>query len=296
MTKVAVTKKGEMSIQQTVKTALDAIDAQDILEPYQTFLLKPNYVYDKAKPIEGNLTSSETIEGVIQYLLDLQIAPEKIIVGEGSFLGTTEPAFDVIGIRPVVAKYGVHLVNLNRDVKVKVTVPKPLSLQVVNVAKTALDVDALISIPSLKTHSMAITTLCCKNLMGCILPKNIMHNALHKKIADLTHVLMPKLGIIDGIIGSDGHEASGNPIQMDLIIASQDSVAADRIGSAIIGYGPDEARYLKFLAGKGLGEIDLDKINIIGAPIETVTRTFVRGVEGAKVPASRGDFVRVENV
>jgi len=285
MVKVAVIKKRNMAIQQTVKFALDVIDAPHVLKPYQTFLLKPNYVHSRARPLEGNMTSIETVEGVIQYLLALGIAPEDMIVGEGGFPGTTERPFDLVGLRPVVKKYGVRLLNLNRDSKVKVPILNPLSLKVVNVAKSALDVDAIISIPSLKTHSLAITTLCCKNLMGCILPKNFIHNYIHKKIADLTHVLKPKLGIIDGIIGSDGNELSGTAIKMDLIVASKDIVAADLIGSEIMGYGPDEVRYLKFLAAKGLGKIDPDKIDLIGEPVDTISQKFMREIEAPALVA-----------
>ncbi|MFX0090975.1 MAG: DUF362 domain-containing protein [Candidatus Hodarchaeota archaeon] len=273
MSKVAVIKKEGMSIQDTVKKTLDAIDAQSFLKKHQSFLLKPNYIIAES-PLKGNITSPETIEGVLQYLIDLGFSAKNIIIGEGGYPGITEKAFDIAGIRPIVKKYDIRLINLNKDEKVKVHCKNPLSLREVTIAKTALDVDAIISIPSLKVHGWSKTTLCCKNLMGCILPKNIMHSDLHKKIADLTHVLQPKLGIIDGIIGSDGYEEGGNPIEMNLIVASQDVVAADRVGSLIMGFEPEDAEYLIYAAQKGLGEIDLSKIAIIGESIAKVYKKF----------------------
>jgi len=115
-----------------------------------------------------------------------------------------------------------------------------------------MDASCIISVPSLKTHNLARTTLSMKNMMGTIMPKSIMHSSIHKKITDLVSVLRPKMKfqIIDAIIGSDGWELGGKPIQMDLIIAGEDPVAVDRVGSAIMGYGVDKVKYLKY------GELD----------------------------------------
>ena len=123
---------------------------------------------------------------------------------------------------------------------------------------------------------MAKTTLSMKNMMGTILPKGVMHSNIHKKIPDLVSIFRDKMKFqtIDGIIGSNGSELGGKPIQMDLIIAGEDPVAVDRVGSAIIGRGPDIVKYLKFAEKKGLGTADLNKIEIIGHKIEEVVQKF----------------------
>jgi len=51
-----------------------------------------------------------------------------MVVGEGG-AGSTERAFHVVEIRDVTARQKVRLVNLNRDLRVKVKVPKPLALE-----------------------------------------------------------------------------------------------------------------------------------------------------------------------
>jgi uncharacterized protein (DUF362 family) len=113
-------------------------------------------------------------------------------------------------------------------------------------------------------------------MMGTISPKGIMHSKLHKKIADLISILRPKMKfqIIDGIIGSKGSELGGKPVQMDLIIAGEDPVAVDRVGSEIIGYSIDKVKYLKYCEKKGLGTADLEKIEIIGKSVEEVYHKF----------------------
>jgi uncharacterized protein (DUF362 family) len=167
-------------------------------------------------------------------------------------------------------------VDLNEDEKESVKVKGALSLKEVNVARTARSVDCLISVPTLKTHSMAVTTLAMKNCMGCILPKGIMHSSLHKKIADLAGLINPKLSVIDGIVGAEGNEISGSPVPMGLIIAGTDYVAVDTVGSAVMGYSAEECEYLQYGAQKGLGTCNLSEIDVVGASIEDVKRKFHR--------------------
>ena len=128
----------------------------------------------------------------------------------------------------------------------------------------------------LKTHSMAKTTLSMKNMMGIIFPKSIMHSKIHEKIADLVSVLRSKMKfqIIDGIIGSNGSELGGKPIQMDLIIAGEDPVAVDTVGSVVMRFNPDKIGYLSYAEKKGLGTADLNDIEIIGSKIEEVAAKF----------------------
>ncbi len=83
-----------------------------------------------------------------------------------------------------------------------------------------------------------------------------------------------KFQIIDGVIGSNGWELGGQPIQMDLIIAGEDPAAVDRVGSKIIGFGLKEVKYLKFGMEKQLGTANLEHIEIIGKSISEVYHEF----------------------
>ena len=262
--------------QQLVWRALDLIGAAAYLSPFASFLLKPNYIVDKS-PTGGLTTRPESLDGIITYLFQkVGKTPAQVLIGEGGYPPTTESAFATCGARGLAEKHGVRLVNLNEDEKERVTLNGSLSLKEVNVARTARSVDCVISVPSLKTHSMAVTTLAMKNCMGCILPKGIMHSSLHKKIADLAGLINPRLSVIDGIIGAEGDEESGDPVPMGLIIAGTDFVAVDTVGSAVMGYSAKECKYLQYGAEKGLGTCDLAEIDVVGVSIEDVKRKFRR--------------------
>jgi len=169
---VAVVKQsGYETPQGAVWRALDLIDAVAYLSPFASFLLKPNYVVDKP-PISGLTTRPESLDGIITYLFRrVGKTSAQVLIGEGGEPSSTESAFTTCGARVLAEKHHVRLINLNEDEKEKVILKDPLSLKEVNVARTVRSVDCVISVPTLKTHSMAVTTLAMKNCMGCICRK-----------------------------------------------------------------------------------------------------------------------------
>jgi len=272
-----VKKKPEETIQDVTLRTLDLIPLKDIISNSENkILINPNWVC-RDHSDSGNVTSTDTLESIINYLIDkVNITPEKIIVADGGDSSSTDATMKLNDVFRL-EEYGVKVYDLNQDERINdIKIPHPLVLKTVNLAKIAWDASCIISVPSLKTHSMAETTLSMKNMMGTILPKGIMHSNIHEKIADLTSLLRPKMKfqIIDGIIGSEGSEIGGYPVRMDIIVAGEDPVAVDCVGSAIIGYTPKKAKYLKFAEKKGLGIANLEEIEIIGANIEDVCQKF----------------------
>ncbi len=265
--------------QDTVRRALSKIDLSTILKPTEKILIDLNLLQDEGYQL-GNITDPRTCEGVVDYLIHtIGISPQNLIVGDGGYPNDTPLAIKRLKLPEMAEKYGFSIIDLNEDEPaVDIKPENPYKLKKINIAQTAMEVDGIISIPSLKTHSMAVTTLSIKNLMGTIQPKGQMHSDLHKKLADLLSIFHSrfKLAVIDGFIGSDGMEELGSPVKMDLVIAGTDPVAVDTVGSAVIGYGVDECLYLKYCNEKGLGECDIEKIEIIGESIESVKRKFNR--------------------
>ena len=272
-----IKKKPNDTTQAVVLRTLELITLKDIItNSVKKVLINPNWVTSDHFST-GNVTSTDTLEGIITYLIqESKIKPEKIIVADGGSFGTSERFFELNEVIRL-EEFGVKIMNLNNDEIVnEIEIPNPLSLKSVNIAKTAVDASCIISVPSLKTHNMARTTLSMKNMMGPIYPKSIMHSNLHKKIAGLVSALRSKMKfhIIDGIIGSNGWELGGKPIQMDLIIAGEDPIAVDRVGSEIIGFGLKKVKYLTFGMEKQLGTANLEHIEIIGKSISEVYHEF----------------------
>lgn len=271
MVKVAIVK-GTNPIEMTIK-ALEMIraDLDAVLSTKKPILIKPNYINAK-HPSTGITTDGRVVEGIVRFLKEH--GKEEIIIGEGSGWADTFQAFNVAGIDALAERWKVKLVDLNKDEFVEVCPPNPLSLKKVKVAKTALQ-SLIISAPKLKLHRIATVTLGLKNMMGALASKGAMHNGhLNENIADLASVLKPSLTVIDGIIAGEGHETSGNPVEMNLVIAGADPVAVDAVGAAVMGISPTDVKHLVLAEMKGLGTCRLEKINVIGESIEAVKRVF----------------------
>lgn len=145
MSRVVIVK-GTNPVETTVK-ALEMLgsDVDSVLSGKKPVLIKPNYI-NARHPSTGITTDSRVIEGIVKFLKERKI--EEIIIGEGSGFGDTFEAFKVAGVDAVAERYGVKLVDLNKDEFVEVNPPNPLSLGKVKVAKTALE-SIIISVPKL---------------------------------------------------------------------------------------------------------------------------------------------------
>jgi len=275
MSRVAIVK-GEDPVEVTVR-ALGAIrsEVERVLSGNKPVLIKPNYINSK-HPSTGITTDSRIIEGIVKFLKEKKI--NAIVIGEGSGFADTFEAFKVAGVDKVAERWKVRLVDLNKDEFIEVAPPNPLSLKNVRVAKTALE-STIISVPKLKPHRVAGVTLSLKNMMGALASKGSMHTGnLSKNIVDLASILRPSISVVDGIIAGEGHETSGNPVQMNLVIAGTDPVAADAVGAAVMGISPTDVRHLVLAEKQGLGTCNLEKITVLGEPIEKVSRKFSRSL------------------
>ena len=272
MARVAIVK-GRNPQGMTVE-ALEMADAQDALSENRPVLIKPNYI-NARHPSTGITTDSRVIEGVVGFLK--QHGVEGIVIGEGSGHSDTFTAFRNAGVDALAERWGVKLVDLNKDEFIEVHPPTPLALKRAKIAKTALE-SVIISVPKLKLHRMTGVTLSIKNMMGTMTPKGSMHRNLSKNIADLASIAKPSIAVIDGIIAGEGHETSGNPIEMNLVIAGRDPVAVDAVGAAVMGVSPETVKHLRYAEQKGLGTCNLNQIEVVGETIERVRRKFRRSL------------------
>lgn len=255
-----------------VKKVLELVDAKTLISSDDRVLIKPNYLCAK-HPSTGVTTDTRVVSTIIEFVKGCGVGD--IVVGDGGW-SDTDSVFNVVGIRDVAKREGVKLVDLNDDEKVRIKISRATVLKEVDIAKTVLEYDSIINVPKLKIHRLAKVTLSIKNLMGAILPKSIMHNRIDEKLVDLASLLKPKLNIIDGTVGCEKNEYSGNPVPMDVIIGGRDIVSVDVVGSLTMGIDPTEVEYIKLAAKRGIGTMDLREIEIIGEKIANVRKRFAR--------------------
>lgn len=270
-TSVAIVKGRYTS--RLMNTVLDMVQAEKLINPEDKVLIKPNCVVSKHSST-GLTTDSRVIESIIEFVKRLGIA--ELIVAEGGAGRTTEKAFDITGMREVARRQKIDLIDLNREARIEVKIEQPLELHQVEIAESVYNSTCIINVPTLKVHHLTLVTLSMKNLMGTILPKNIMHENIDEKIVDLASIFKDKvkLNIVDGLVGAETDEVRGTPVEMNLIIAGSDMIAVDTVSAATMGIDPRKVKYLQLAANHGLGVSDLNKIEILGEEIDKVKRKF----------------------
>jgi len=167
------------------------------------------------------------------------------------------------------------------------------------------EVDVFVSFAKMKCHSTTGVTLSLKNLIG-LAPislyrqdesqnhRSSFHEStqydrrLPRVAVDLNLARPVHLALIDGIktveAGAGAWDTGYNPVQPGLIIASKNSVAADAVSTAVMGFDPDAPsgthpfsyadNHLVLAREAGLGTNRLDEIGVVGAQINDVIYPF----------------------
>jgi len=220
-------------VEAALKRALKDIDFK--FKKNQKILLKPNLL-QPATPEKAITTHPVIVEELCKILKKYNA---EIYIADSSATETSK-TFRVSGLQ-ALEKYG-KIINFESQEKYFVDLP---SVRKVPLPKLIKEVDLIINLPKLKTHLLTGTTLCVKNLYGCIpgRAKGTYHKVFKypKKFSqfllELASVIKPNLNIIDGVLGLEGNGpgTAGTPIKSKVIITGENALATDLIGSEIMG-------------------------------------------------------------
>lgn len=290
-TKVAVTQ-GE-SRRRNIYDALVSIDAEIMagLRGKRYVIIKPNNV-----STERQLASThvDALAGILDYLEARFHEP--VVIAESS-AGDTLEGFEAFHYDRLAAErkaQKVSLLDLNREGRYE-TIPLldyDLHITQARLAARVLDFDAFVICSAmLKTHNTVVATLSVKNMvLGSPLhsapgenpwnDKRKYHAGLrqtHYNMLVTAQKLEPNWGlaVIDGFEGMEGAgPTDGSTVASHVAIASTDFIAADRVGLEVMGINPGWVGYLCYCGQAGLGQYDLDRIQIVGTPLASVQKKY----------------------
>jgi uncharacterized protein (DUF362 family) len=99
---------------------------------------------------------------------------------------------------------------------------------------------------------------------------------INLNLALVAPLVQPHLAVIDAYEAMEGDGPStGTMVPMRLALASTDALAADVVGTTLMGFSPEEVGYLHYCKQLGLGAGDLSQIEIVGnATLASCTRSF----------------------
>lgn len=230
-------------------------------------VIKPNAAWERT-PDEAATTHPELVRGMIE--LCYEAGAGEVTVTENT-CDNFKSAFEVTGMNGAVKGTKAKLKALeNKSNFEQIDVPQGEILKKAAVAKDILRADVFINMPIAKVHTASRLTLGMKNHMGAIEDRGYFHlHGLNRCIADISTVLRPNLIVVDAtrILLTNGPKGPGKVAVPNQLIAGTDQVACDSFAAGLFGMSGFDIGYVVEAAKRGIGEIDLNKIDIRRAEI-----------------------------
>jgi len=249
---------------------------EEILRPYEgrlispgdTVLIKPNLV-EPLPYTSGETTNPQIVEAVVNWCYHQQAASVAIGEGPSYFQPDSDlvECFTVTGMTQVAERTGARWILFDEHP----FVPLPEPLTHFSVSKFAFEFTRIINVPVPKTHYLTGVSIAMKNLKGFLkrVDKPRFHHAgfgIHQNIVELNRVIRPSLNIVDVTA----------PVQKNagFLIAGEDIVAVDAVTASLMGFNPREIRTIVLGNQAGLGEMDMQKIEVVGEDVKGLKMNF----------------------
>lgn len=232
-------------------------------------VLKPNMGFPNP-PEWATTTHPEVVKAVAE--LCIEAGARRIIVMDHP-LRDAELCRDRTGIGAALAGLKGVVIALPDDQKFfeERSIPQAKQLKVTSVAREVLKADALINIPTAKSHSATGVSLGIKNLMGLVWDRKVFHQdmELNRAVAEQLYVMKPALTIVDAIYAllTRGPGGPGQVEKLDTVVGSVDPVAADAYSVGLAKWYNREfkggdVKHLQIANELGFGECDVAKMDV----------------------------------
>lgn len=233
-----------------------------------TVVVKPNIGWDR-KPEQAANTTPEVVSETIK--LCFESGADRVLVFDNT-CNKPKRCYANSGIAEAAEDAGA-IVSYMADAGYKeYDMPKATHLKKWAYYSLAIEADCIINIPIAKHHGIAELTLGMKNLMGIMGGmRGRIHWKIHQYLPEIAAFVKPELTIIDAtrILKANGPQGGNldDVERQDTIIASPHIGTADAYAAGLFGKKPTDIGYIVNSPQHGLGEIDIDKMNL---RIETI--------------------------
>lgn len=258
-------------------------DSEAVIKPGQKVLLKPNLL--QAKPPDAAVTTHPAVVAAVARMVKSVGATPIIADSPGG-------AFNAASLRRVYQTTGMVATAeetgalLNYDCgSVRVAHPEGRVTQTLDAMRVAVEADAIINLPKLKTHGLTQLTGAIKNLFGTV--PGITKAAYHARfptvdrfsamLIDILAYYKPVLTVMDAVVGMEGDGPSGgSPRQIGVLIAGTDGVAVDVVAASLVGAVPPSVPPIAAAVRRKISTGRVEDIELSGAPVDAVRVTGFR--------------------
>lgn len=268
--KVAIVKCSsykQEEVDRAVKNALDLINFE--FKKGIRVLIKPNLVGCFPRNQIAITTNPSVIQAVCKILKKNKC---RIFIGDSPFTNY-KCSFRESGVNKL-NKYGKILV-FEQEKLIEINDSGAKILKRFEIPRIIREVDLVINMPKLKTHTLTKYTGAIKNLYGCIPGglKQRLHNEARgeekfsKLLVDIYQNIKPELTIMDAVVGMDREGPSaGQPRKVNLILASKNGVALDIAAAKIIGLKPRKIYMIREAVRRKLADYKFEFVGMDKLP------------------------------
>jgi len=256
------------AVRAAVQRGIDLLGGvQNYARTGERILLKANLLVGDA-PEKCVNTHPSVLRAVAEIF---KTTGAQITYGDSPAIGTARAAGKKIGIDLAAHEAGIELREFQPGQEVHF--PEGVQNKRFTIARAVMESDGIVSLPKLKAHGMQKFTGCVKNQFGCIpgLLKGEFHvrlpdaHAFARMLVDLDRLVHPRLYIMDGITAMEGNgPRGGTPRRMNVLLFSEDPIAADATVCRLIDLAPLLVPTIAFGQAAGRGTHEKEKIELLG--------------------------------
>jgi uncharacterized protein (DUF362 family)/NAD-dependent dihydropyrimidine dehydrogenase PreA subunit len=234
-------------------------------------LLKPNLLHGD-HPDKGSITHPALLRAMANSLAQ---AGHQVSYGDSPAFHNPRTAARLSGYEAVALETGMRLADF--ETGEERNFPNGKQNKLFLLALGALEAEAIINLPKMKTHGLTHMTGALKNMFGVIpgLSKSWFHARLSdeesfsRMLIDLNRCLPAAMSVMDAVYGMEGNgPRNGSLVHTGLLLFSTDPVALDATACRIMGIKPEEIYYLAYAERVGLGRAHESGIEVCGVPLE----------------------------
>ncbi|MCX6255502.1 MAG: DUF362 domain-containing protein [Bacteroidia bacterium] len=231
----------------------------------QKVLIKPNIGWDVIPDLAAN-TNPLLVKRIIEHCF--KAGAKEVYIFDHTCDNWVN-CYKNSGIEKAAKSAGAKVVPANSESYYQqIEIPGGVQLQKAKVHQLLLETDVFINVPVLKDHNSTRMTCCLKNTMGIVWDRGYWHsNNLNQCIADYAlYEKKPALNIIDCYNVMVKHGPQGvskeDVVLMKSQILTTDWVAGDAAAAKMLGVATDKIEYIPIAHKMGLGNMNLDSLNI----------------------------------
>jgi uncharacterized protein (DUF362 family) len=247
-----------------VRAAIDALGGmRNFISRNDVVVIKPNIGWDRT-PEQAANTNPEVVVALIKLCKEAGAKTVKV------FDRTCDDArrsYVQSGIEKAAREAGAEVSHIDDRRFREVQIPNGVAIKSWPIYIDVIEADKLINVPIAKHHGIGGLTMALKNWMG-VMGENRgrIHQRLAETLADLATVIKPSLTVLDAVRILTAHGPKGGSLddvkQLDTVSAGVDQVAIDSYGTTLFGKTGTDLGVVVEAAKRGLGQMDLAKLNI----------------------------------